>query len=122
MKLELQVKELTRNNGTLRNRIWLLEDGGKALRADITQRAREYDELVKHNESLVAEENVIAGERDDLAAKIDILRAEKDVLQISRDALMEGMGQMEEEMDDLMKGKEALLVRGSLKLSKGMSS
>ncbi|KAI0744894.1 hypothetical protein C8Q76DRAFT_701604 [Earliella scabrosa] len=115
-RLHLAVKELTRSNASLRDRVWFLEDNSKALRADITQRARQYDELVKTNDALgdemeavIAERNTVAADRDDLTAELEILRAEKDVLQASKDSLVEDLEQLQAEMDTVVDGKEVLL-------------
>ncbi|KAI0737603.1 hypothetical protein C8Q80DRAFT_1276350 [Daedaleopsis nitida] len=112
----LKVKELERNNASLRSRIWFLEDTAKSLRDDVTQRAREYQELVDANGTLVAEKDEIVADREayaadcrDLTQEVNLLRSEKKVLQDSKDFLVEDVEELQAEMDEMTKGNELLL-------------
>ncbi|KAI0708215.1 hypothetical protein C8T65DRAFT_780152 [Cerioporus squamosus] len=116
LQLHLQVKASKHNSATLRSRIWFLEDANEALRADITSRARDQEQLagektalLGEKEALVRERDWIAGDRDRAVGENDALRTDLELLKSSKDGLVADVEDLEAQNEDLMDGKEALL-------------
>ncbi|RPD73771.1 hypothetical protein L226DRAFT_561126 [Lentinus tigrinus ALCF2SS1-7] len=117
LQLHLKAKASERNTALLRERNWFLEDANVTLRADITERAKQQEQqagekatLLEEKDALVSERDWITGDRDRIAEENESLRAEVRLLKLSKDGLVADMEELQVENEDLIDGKEALLL------------